>query len=86
MEACLSIKFAYLDWLACIKCLLGGHGKARRTVNRLCVFFPDNTTSFRDLLRCVPFSLLSNSGESLQKKVDYKTNCFWLTPHVRSMH
>ena len=33
MEACLSIKFAYLDWLTCKKCLLGGHGKARRTVN-----------------------------------------------------
>ena len=32
MEACLSIKFAYLDWLTCKKCLLGGHGKARRTV------------------------------------------------------
>ena len=34
MEACLSIKFAYLDWLTCKKCLLGGHGKARRTVNK----------------------------------------------------
>ena len=33
MEACLSIKFAYLDWLTCKKCLLGGHGKARRSVN-----------------------------------------------------
>ena len=33
MEACLSIKFAYLDWLTCKKCLLGGHGKARRNVN-----------------------------------------------------
>ena len=32
MEACLSIKFAYLEWLTCKKCLLGGHGKARRTV------------------------------------------------------
>ena len=28
-----SIKFAYLDWLTCKKYLLGGHGKARRTVN-----------------------------------------------------
>ena len=35
MEACLSIKFAYLDWLTCKKCLLGGHGKARRTVTNL---------------------------------------------------
>ena len=35
MEACLSIKFAYLDWLTCKKCLLGGHGKARRTVINL---------------------------------------------------
>ena len=32
MEECLSIKFAYIDWLTCKKCLLGGHGKARRTV------------------------------------------------------
>ena len=32
MEACLSIKFAYLDWLTCKKCLLGGHGNARRTL------------------------------------------------------
>ena len=32
MEACLSIKFAYLDWLTCKKCLLGGHGKARRAL------------------------------------------------------
>ena len=32
MEACLSIKIAYLDWLICKKCLLGGHGKARCTV------------------------------------------------------
>ena len=37
MEACLSIKFAYLDWLTCKKCLLGGHGKARRTVKTLSV-------------------------------------------------
>ena len=34
-EACPSIKFVYLDWLTSYlqKCLLGGHGKARRTVN-----------------------------------------------------
>ena len=38
MEVCLSIKFAYLGWLTCKKCLLGGHGKARRTVKALVPF------------------------------------------------
>ena len=47
----------------------------------------------RELLRCVPlnFSLLSSYVKSLSiffflayKKVDYKTNCFSLTPHVIS--
>ena len=42
MEACLSIKFAYLDWLTCKKCLLGGHGKARRTV----IFSPQSIIYF----------------------------------------
>ena len=32
MEACLSIKVKDPDWLTCKKCLLGGYGKARRTV------------------------------------------------------
>ena len=34
-------------------------------LKRLCAFFPDNITSFRELLPCVPFSLLSSSGKSL---------------------
>ena len=38
-----------------------------RLFNRLCAFFPDNITGFRELHACVPFSLLSSSGESLHK-------------------
>ena len=33
-EASPLIKFAYRDWLTCKKRLLGGHGKARRTVTQ----------------------------------------------------
>ena len=40
MEACLSIKFAYLDWLTCKECSLGGHGKARRTVIKCPIVMP----------------------------------------------
>ena len=40
MEACLSIKVEDPDWLTCKKCLLGGHGKVRRTVN-----LPSNSRS-----------------------------------------
>ena len=64
------MKFAYPDWLTCKKSLLGGHGKARRTViiqnsskfNSISLYFQLLKFLPQLVRRCKDIPLVSTGG------------------------